>query len=280
MKTVTLLAIASIAFGQAPNPQARPPRPPGTQSPASQARPKSATPQKYSAEQIREGEVRFGSQCGFCHGKDAAGGETGPDLTRAELVAQDSQGDKLAPVIRAGRPNAGMPAFPDLPQSELNAIVAFVHAQMDKFAELGGGRRSVEPSDLATGSAAAGREYFQGAGKCASCHSPTGDLAAIGKKYQGLNLIRRMLYPAGQGPAAPTARGTFTLPSGQTVVAPVVAEDDFSVTVLDPLGARQTYPRSGVKVTVDDPLAAHFDQLGKYTDADMHNIYAYLESLK
>src|SRR5450759_316434 len=105
MKTVTLLAIASIAFGQAPTPQARPPRPAGTQSPASQARPKSATPQHYSADQIREGEVRFGSQCGFCHGKDAAGGETGPDLTRAELVAQDARGDKVGPMIRAGRPS-------------------------------------------------------------------------------------------------------------------------------------------------------------------------------
>jgi len=270
-----------MAFAQAPNPQVRPPvRPPATQSPASKPRPKSATSQNYSAEQIREGEVRFGSQCGFCHGKDAAGGESGPDLTRAELVAQDSQGDKLAPVIRAGRPNTGMPAFPDLTPVELNAMIAFLHTQMDKFAELGGGRRSVEPSDLATGNAAAGREYFQGAGKCASCHSPTGDLAGIGKKHQGLALIRRMLYPSGQGPAAPVAKATFTLPSGQTVVAPVVAEDDFSVTALDPLGARQVYQRSAVKVKIDDPLAAHFDQLGKYTDADMHNVYAYLESLK
>jgi cytochrome c oxidase cbb3-type subunit 3 len=227
---------------------------------------------------VREGEVRFGSQCGFCHGKDAAGGETGPDLTRSEIVAQDTHGDKLAPVIRAGRPNAGMPAFPSLTQGELNAIVAFLHTQMDKFAELGGGRRSVEPSDLATGDAAVGRKYFEGAGKCASCHSPTGDLAGIATKYQGLNLLRRMLSPAGQGPAAPTA--TFTLPSGQTIVAPAVADDDFSVTVLDPLGARQTYPRSAVKVKIDDPLAAHFDQLGKYTDADVHNVYAYLETLK
>jgi len=174
-----------------------------------------------------------------------------------------------------------MPAFPSLTQSELNAIVAFLHTQMDKFAELGGGRRSVEPSDLATGNAAAGREYFEGAGKCASCHSVTGDLAGVAKKYQGLNLLRRILYPTGQGPAAaPTARATFTLTSGQTVIAPLVAEDDFSVTVVDPLGARQTYQRSAVKVKVDDPLAAHFDQLGKYTDADMHNVYAYLETLK
>jgi cytochrome c oxidase cbb3-type subunit 3 len=224
--------------------------------------------------------VRFGSQCGFCHGKDAAGGETGPDLTRAELVAQDSNGDKLSPMIRAGRPNNGMPAFPNIAQGEMTAIVAFLHTQMDKFAELGGGRRSVEPADLATGNAAAGRQYFQGAGKCASCHSPTGDLAGIGKKYQGLNLLRRMLYPAGQGPAAPTARATFKLAAGQIIVAPAVAEDDFSVTVLDPLGARQTYQRSVVQVTVEDPLAAHFDQLGKYTDDDMHNVYAYLETLK
>src|SRR3954469_18801072 len=124
MKTLTFFVLTSIAFGQPPNPPARPPaRAPGIQSPASKPRPKSATSQNYTTDQVREGEVRFGSQCGFCHGKDAAGGETGPDLTRAELVAQDSRGDKLAPVIRAGRPNTGMPSFPDLPQSELNAIV-------------------------------------------------------------------------------------------------------------------------------------------------------------
>jgi cytochrome c oxidase cbb3-type subunit 3 len=224
--------------------------------------------------------VRFGSQCGFCHGKDAAGGETGPDLTRVELVAQDSHGDKLIPMIRAGRPSAGMPAFPDLTEAELNTIVAFLHAQMDKFAELGGGRRSVEPSDLATGNAEAGRAYFQGAGKCASCHSATGDLAGIAKKYQGLALLRRILYPTGMGPAATSGNATFTLRTGQTIVAPLVAEDDFSVTVLDPLGARQTYQKSAVKVKAEDPLDAHFVQLGKYTDADMHNVYAYLETLK
>src|SRR5262249_14930068 len=100
---VGLLFISPSASGQGNN-QTRPPRPPN-QSPASQPRPKSSTPQTYTAAQVREGEVRFGSQCGFCHGKDAAGGESGPDLTRAELVAKDSKGDKLAPMIRAGRPN-------------------------------------------------------------------------------------------------------------------------------------------------------------------------------
>jgi cytochrome c oxidase cbb3-type subunit 3 len=275
MKSTLFLLIAGILapgiFGQG--------RPPSTQSPASPPRPKIATSQTYPAAQVKEGEVRFGGQCGFCHGKDAAGGESGPDLTRAELVAQDNHGDKLKPVIRSGRTNAGMPAFPSLTEEDLNAIVAFVHGQMDKFAQLGGGRRSVEPSDLATGNAAAGKDYFQGQGKCASCHSATGDLAGIGKRLQGLNLMRRMLYPTG-APGTTSARATFQLSAGQTVVAPVVADDEFSVTVLDPLGARQTYQRSAVKVKIDDPLSAHFDQLGKYTDRDMHNVYAYLETLK
>jgi cytochrome c oxidase cbb3-type subunit III len=281
--TLTIIGVlvsqAPVARGQANAQGGRPARPPSTQSPASRPRLKTATPQTYTAEQVREGEVRFGSQCGFCHGKDAAGGESGPDLTRAELVAQDKQGDKVEPVIRAGRPNAGMPAFRDLSEGELKAIVAFLHSQMDKFAELGGGRRSVDPADLATGNAGAGREYFNGSGKCSSCHTATGDLAGIGKRLQGLALLRRMLYPTGN-PAPALPRATFTLSSGQTVVAPVAAEDEFSVTVLDPVGARQTYQRSAVKVKIDDLLGAHFDQLGKYTDADMHNVYAYLETLK
>src|SRR5262245_51020714 len=96
-----LVSQAPAAFGQ-PNSQGRPPRS-QSQSPASRPRPKSATPQTYTAEQAREGEGRFGAQCGFCHGKDATGGESGPDLTRSELIAGDAHGDKAGPMIRAGR---------------------------------------------------------------------------------------------------------------------------------------------------------------------------------
>jgi cytochrome c oxidase cbb3-type subunit 3 len=180
-------------------------------------------------------------------------------------------------MIKAGRPKTGMPSFDSLGEDEVNAIVAFLHSQMDKFAELGGGRRSVEPADLATGNAAAGRDYFNSEGRCSSCHSATGDLAGVGKRFQGLDLLRRMLYPSGN---RDSATATFLLTSGEKVVAPVTAEDDFSVTVLDPLGARQTYQKSAVKVKIEDPLSTHFDQLGRYTDADMHNVYAYLETLK
>lgn len=273
----SVILLAAVALAQGPP---RPPRPATTQSPASRPRPKTATPQTYAADLIREGEGRFGALCGFCHGKDASGGESGPDLTRAEIVAEDVRGNKLAPMIRAGRPGQNMPAFANIGDAEMNALVAFMHTQMDKFATLGGARRTVEPEDLATGNAEAGRAYFNGAGKCASCHSPTGDLAGVAKRYQGLALIRRLLYPSGRF-GAPQGKATFTLrDGGGTVVAPVIGEDEFSVTVLDPLGERKTYLKDAVKVTVDDSLAAHFDQLGKYTDKDMHNVYAYLETLK
>lgn len=288
MKTLTMFcatlvaAAVGIAQGPATAGQASPkgvgkagPRRPD-QSPASQPRPKSATSQTYPAEQIRQGEVRFAAQCGFCHGRDAAGGESGPDLTRSKLVAEDTRGDKIGPFLLVGRPDAGMPAY-KLSDEELNAMVAFLHDQMDKFATLGGGRRSVDPSDLATGNAADGRGYFNRA--CAGCHSPTGDLAGVAKRYQGLALIRRMLYPSGN-PAPSPPKATFTLPSGQTMTAPLAAEDEFTVTIFDPLGERLTYQKEKVKVKIDNPLSAHFAQLGKYTDSDMRNVYAYLDTLK
>ncbi len=279
------LMVASMAFAQAPSANtqtqgagAARPRLDPTQSPASKPRPKPASPQIYTAEQIREGASRFASQCGFCHGRDATGGESGPDLTRSKLVAEDVRGDKLAPFLHVGRPSAGMPAY-DLPADEINALVAFIHTQMDKFAALGGGRRTVEPEDLRTGNAEAGSAWFNGAGKCSGCHSPTGDLAGIGTRYQGLALLRRLLYPAGNpAPKRPTA--TVTLPSGEKISGPLAGEDEFSVTILDPSNTRRKYEKAAVKVKVDNPLSAHFDELSKYTDTDMHNVYAYLGTLK
>jgi len=248
------------------------------QSPASLPPPQTVTPQTYSIEQIRAGEARFASQCGFCHGRDAAGGETGPDLTRSAMVAEDTRGDKIGPLLRAGRPERGMPSF-DLTATDLDALVAFIHDQKTKFETLGGGRRSVDVADLATGHADAGRRYFNGEGGCSGCHSATGDLAGIASRYQGLPLLRRMLYPSGK-PAPAPPKVSFTLPSGQAVIAPLAGEDEFTITVFDPVGAPQTYEKSAVKFKIDDPMSAHFDQLGKYTDKDMHNVYAYLETLK
>jgi len=249
-----------------------------SQSPAARPRPRPAKTETYPASQVDAGQLRFVSQCGFCHGRDATGDESGPDLTRSDLVATDTRGDKIGPLLRAGRPDAGMPSFP-MENEELQAIAAFIHTQANKFAPLGGGRRPVEPADLATGKAQDGRVYFNGVGGCSGCHSVTGDLAGVATRYQGLALLQRMLYPGGQ-PAPAPPKATIVLPSGQTIIAPLAGEDEFSVTVLDSTGARQTYSKDAVKVKIEDPMSAHFTQLGKYTDADMHNVLAWLQTLK
>jgi cytochrome c oxidase cbb3-type subunit 3 len=241
------------------------------QSTASQRPPQTLTPQTYSPEQIQAGQTRFSSQCGFCHGRDAAGGETGPDLTRSILVAQDVRGDRISPIVRSGRPEKGMPPF-DLSDADMSVIVAYVHDQKSKAELQGGGRRSVDVSDLQTGNADAGKQYFNGAGGCAKCHSITGDLAGIGARLQGLALMQRMLNP-------PVPRVTVTLRTGETFTGTVTVSE-FTVGLREAAGANHSWPINEVKLPIEDPLAAHFDLLGKLTDTDMHNVHAYLQTLR
>jgi cytochrome c oxidase cbb3-type subunit 3 len=249
------------------------------QSPASRKPPQTVNPQSFPRELVAAGQTRFVSQCGFCHGRDAAGGETGPDLTRSKLVAEDSSGDKIGPVVRAGRLDKGMPAF-EWSDAEISAVVAFIHDQKTKAETVGGGRRSVDVADLAQGNAEAGKKYFNGAGNCAKCHSPTGDLAGIGSRFQGLPLLERMLNPSGSRPAPTPAKVTVVLTSGETITGALVSQDEFTIALKDADGTTKTWPRNQVKVSLDDSLSAHFDLLGRYTDDDMHNVYAYLQTLR
>jgi cytochrome c oxidase cbb3-type subunit 3 len=223
------------------------------------------------------GQSRFADECALCHARDTAGSETGPDLTRSVLVAQDVQGDKIAPMLRTGRVNKGMPAF-DLTEAEINAIVAYIHDQKTKMEAAGGGRRNVDIDDLQTGDVEAGQRYFNGAGNCSKCHSATGDLAGIGNRYKGLPLLQRMLYPQGSRPAP--AKAIVTLSSGSTVTGTLVSQDEFTVQIKDATGMTRSWATSEVKVAIDDPVAAHFEQLGKYADQDMHNVYAYVQTLR
>jgi cytochrome c oxidase cbb3-type subunit 3 len=252
------------------------------QSPASQRPPQTLTPQTYPPELVLRGQTLFAANCGFCHGRDAMGGETGPDLTRSTLVAEDVRGDKITPLVHAGRIDKGMPPV-NLPDADIAAIVAFIHDTKAKAESLEGNRRTVDVADLQTGNAQAGQQYFNGAGGCAKCHSPAGDLAGLASRLQGLQLFQRMLYPGGRGrggapPATPTA--TVRLPSGETVTGKVAYRDEFTIAITDAAGYYRSWPMGKVKVTIDNPLEAHIAQLGKYTNDDLHNVLAYLQTLK
>jgi cytochrome c oxidase cbb3-type subunit 3 len=253
----------------------------GQASPAAQRPPQTVTPQQYPAEQVDAGRTRFAAQCGFCHGRDAAGGEGGTDLTRSTLVASDVRGDKIAPLLRTGRIDRGMPAF-TLTAADVAAIVAFIHHQKTEADSATGGRRAVDAADLSTGNAADGKRYFDAA--CSRCHSAAGDLAGIATRLQGLPLLQRMLYPgaggrgAGPPPAPPTV--TLTTSSGETITGKLAYRDEFTIAVTDASGWYRAWPARQVRFTVDDPLQAHLEQLAKYTDADIHDVFAYLQTLR
>jgi cytochrome c oxidase cbb3-type subunit III len=241
-----------------------------------------ATPQAAPTEQGQKGESLFATQCAFCHGRDAAGGETGPDLTSSELVEKDVNGNEIGPVVRSGRIDKGMPPF-NLSDLDLAAVVAFIHDQKTKMESHAGRRRSVQPDDLQTGNAEEGKQYFNGAGGCAKCHSPTGDLASVASRLRGLALLERMLYPWGRraGPSSPSpVTVTVTLPSGQTVTGKLAYRDEFVIGLVDSSGWYRSWFKSNVKFKVNNPLEAHSEQLGKYTEETMHNVLAYLQTLR
>ena len=166
----------------------------------------------HNSELATAGGSVFQQNCAFCHGRDAGGGETGPDLTRSKLVSTDVGGDKIGDVVLHGRPDKGMPAFSNFTPEQITQLAAFIHAQQTKAMSQSGKRKGVDVSDLQTGNVEAGKAYFNGAGGCATCHSPTGDLAGIASRYEGLQLEERMLYPKDV-----KNKVTVTLPSGETV---------------------------------------------------------------
>src|SRR5687768_10545164 len=230
-------ALADAQRGVGPGPPTPAPQGRGQTSPASQRPPQTKVPQDYPPAQVEAGRTQFGSQCGFCHGRDAAGGAGGTDLTRSTLVSEDVRGDRLGPVIRSGRPAQGMPAFA-LSDADLGAIVAFIHDQKRQADTASGGRRSVDATDLQTGDAAAGKRYFDAA--CTRCHSAAGDLAGVAARHQGLTLMQRMLYPSqggrdGAPPRVPQTV-TVTLAAGQIVTGKLVYRDEFTIALTDASG--------------------------------------------
>jgi cytochrome c oxidase cbb3-type subunit 3 len=225
-------------------------------------------------EQLQAGQRVFVAQCGFCHGRDAMGGETGPNLTRSALLRDDTAGDAMRALLREGRVDKGMPSF-RLSDADSTAIIAFIRDQRTK-AESPGARRSVDPEDLRSGNADRGRTYFNGAGRCATCHSPTGDLAGVATRHQGLELLQRTLYPS----KSSAASVTVVPRTGESVTGVLAYRDEFTIALTDATGAYRSWRTRDVTFKVDNPLDAHVEQLAKYTDDDMHDVLAYLQTLR
>lgn len=207
--------------------------------------------------------------CINCHGALAKGTEQGPDLIRSPLVLRDRLGDQVGPALKK-LPNHKS----DLTQTQVGDLTHFLKDQIEATAK---NRNPVNPPNVLTGNAEAGRAYFSGAGQCSTCHSPTGDLAGVGRKYNPLDLQQRFLFPRRSKPI----QVTVTPSGGQPVTGTLERIDDFSVALRDASGDYRTFSRDkNVNVDVNDPLATHNQLLDAYTDQDMHNVVRYLESLQ
>lgn len=227
---------------------------------------------------VERGRKQFAESCAFCHGADATGAR-GPDLVRSPLVAHDVKGDQIGEVIRKGRPDKGMPPLANMTDEQVADIAAFLHERAKEGLESASVPSAYPVERLLSGNADDGKAFFNGAGACKNCHSPTGDLAGIASKYSPIELEARMLYP-GHRKGGPHSTVIVTLPSGEQIKGELVHADDFVVGLRDASGWYRSFSRDRVKVELQDPLAAHRDLLGKLTQADVHNLFAYLESLK
>jgi cytochrome c oxidase cbb3-type subunit 3 len=234
---------------------------------------------------IARARVVYEPNCGFCHGNDARGGAAGPDLARSLVVIGDTGGRELGEFLAVGQPARGMPAFPNLTQAQIADIAVFLHERVEAA-------RNRTPKDVmasVVGDPKAGAVYFNGRGRCSTCHSVSGDLAGIGRKYDPMALQDRFVNPrSGQrGGAVPASSRnlrsvTVTLPSGETIAGTLNFVSEFAVTLIDGAGRRRSFTRSGdePRVEITDPLQAHLDLMRSYTDKDMHDLTAYLVTIK
>jgi mono/diheme cytochrome c family protein len=244
----------------------------------------------YPQDAADRGLPLYNTNCGYCHGERAKGGKSGPDLVTSDVSLHDEDGAGIGQYLK-GATHQGVAKL-DLPQATIYDIAVYIHSRITVAALQRGGE--VHPDEvLKAGNADAGKAYFNGAGGCIKCHSIDGDLKGVGAKYDAATLQDRIVMPRGGGrggrgaaavvaPSPTAVTATVTLPNGQTLKGLPLRVTDFDVTLRLDNGSTQTWARdNGIpKVELNDPLAGHVEIMKHLKDSDMHNLTAYLATLK
>ena len=138
-------------------------------------------------QQAKETYVVFG--CAYCHGVTLTPRGEATDLMHSALVGSDTNGDRIAALLRAGIPQTAklspMPQFSDLSDRQLHDI-AQLHPLRAPARTLQGNCRG-EPRQLAT--PPPGRRTSIRTAR--SCHAA--DLNGIGKKYDATAMRDHLL---------------------------------------------------------------------------------------
>jgi mono/diheme cytochrome c family protein len=230
------------------------------------------------------GRKVYAAECINCHGTHARGTDNGADLIRSEVVLHDRYGSTIGPFLKKGHPTQTTPVA-QLSSAQIVDLTHTIHQEVYNTL-----RSALEIQNVLTGDSKAGAAYFNGEGKCSSCHSPTGDLAHLGSRMDPPTLQQRFLFPGGRGGRGGRGGGgaapnlvtvTVTPASGAPITGVLLHLDDFNVALSDSTGEYRSFKRTAaLKVVKNDPAQAHHDLLDKYTDKNMHDMVAYLETLK
>lgn len=237
---------------------------------------------------IKKGEGLYGVYCRACHGTDLRGGDQGgPNLLRSQLVLNDQNGELILPVVQNGRQNPGMPVMPPLniPEDDVRAIAAFIHSVTARARGQGAPPEGAAAElNIVVGDAKAGQAYFNA--KCSACHTAA-DMQGIATRVGEPMMLQNHWVAGGGrggrngGPPTPTTV-TVTEPSGQKTEGTLVRIDDFIVVLTPADGITRSFRRDGEvpKVEIKNPREAHLKLLPTYADKDIHDVTAYLVTLK
>jgi len=285
-----ILGLTATIYAQTPPPT---PRPAGSEGPQRARRPGGFVPGQErptgDPEQIARGKQSYEINCRGCHGGDLRGGDIGgPNLLRSQIALSDRDGEKIVPVIQGSLAGSGMPAI-NMPPDAAKATAAYVRSVLATIGGQGKPPSSTEPPTIVVGNAAEGQAYF--ATKCANCHSVAGDLKGLATRLADPKILqntwvagRSRMGRGGGGNRADSKPVTVTVrqQSGEPVEGKLIRIDDFLVTLELSDGTTQSFRREGnvPKVEVHDPLDAHRELLTVLSDKDMHDVTAYLVTLK
>lgn len=224
----------------------------------------------------------WAAECITCHGTYARGTDNGANLIQSVLILRDRYGSELGPFLRKGHPLQSGGSSAAILQAQVAELSHFIHERLYDTLR---GSPIFQPGNVVTGDARDGAAFFNGAGKCGTCHSPTGDLARIGSRYDPITLQGRFLFPraGGRGGRGGGKQMTITVtpPDRPAVTGVPIVFSDFHISLRDAAGDFHSFARTpSLKVVRNDPFAVHDELLDLYTDKNMHDVLAYLVTLK
>jgi len=281
VRAVALIVLAGVNLAAQP-PAAPPGRGPGRRGGDGGLLAQAGSSDKHivDPEAADRGKKTYIAECITCHGATARGGQNGADLVRSLVILHDRYGSQLGPFLKKGHPTQSTPSA-NFTAAQVEDLSHFIHQRLDDTLRTS---PTFHAQNVLTGDPKAGQSYFNGEGKCNTCHSPTGDLKGFGAKYDAIDIQQRFLFPRpgiGRGANVKRVMVTVTTPAGATMTGVLDRIDDFNVSLRDAAGAYHSWVRTpALKVKIDDPFLVHAQLLDRYTDKNMHDITAYLETLK